>query len=174
MALDILVQILVGFGAKDMLKAQTVEEAKEVVLKAGLDLMIVGTALGDGDGYQLVEWVRREGPAINRFVPLLMLTGHMPQSDVAHARDCGAHFIIVKPLKPAVLLERILWVARAQRKFVECESYAGPDRRFKFEGPPPGASGRRHDDLNEEIGLAVEPNMSQDQIDALINGKVTA
>jgi hypothetical protein len=66
------------------------------------------------------------------------------------------------------MLERILWVAREQRGFVACDSYAGPDRRFKFDGPPAGGPGRRRDDLSADVGDAVMPNMSQDQIDALL------
>jgi len=171
MALDILVQILVGFGGKDMMKVQSVAEAKELLGKATLDLMVVAASVGDGAGYALVEWIRREGPESNRFVPIVMLAAHTPQTDVMRARDSGAHCIIAKPLKPVVLLERILWVAREQKKFVSCPSYAGPDRRFRFDGPPAGGPGRRHDDINEDLGEAIAPNMSQDMIDALITRK---
>ena len=66
------------------------------------------------------------------------------------------------------MLERILWIAREQRPFV---AYAGPDRRFKFDGPPEGGAGRRRDDLSKDVGDAVAPNMSQDQIDALLSVK---
>jgi DNA-binding response OmpR family regulator len=170
MAMDILVQILVGFGAKDIRRAGTVDDAKQELGTATFDLMMVGSALGDQDGFELVEWVRREGPETNKYVPLLMLASHTPLSKVERARDCGAHFIIVKPLKPVVMLERIFWIAREQRRFVSCDTYVGPDRRFKFEGPPPGMAGRRHDDLSDKVGDAVMPNMSQDQIDALLNG----
>lgn len=170
MAMDILIQILVGFGAKDMHRAATVDEAKQELAGGTFDLMLVGSMLGDQDGFELVEWVRREGPESNKFLPLLMLSSHTPTSKVERARDCGAHFIIVKPLKPVVMLERILWIAREQRRFVSCDSYVGPDRRFKFEGPPVGMAGRRHDDLSADVGDAILPNMSQDQIDALLNG----
>ena len=54
MALDILVQILVGFGGKDMMKVQSVAEAKELLGKATLDLMVVAASVGDGAGYALV------------------------------------------------------------------------------------------------------------------------
>ena len=171
MAMDILVQILVGFGAKDMQKTTSADDAKELIGRMTFDLMVTASALGEDDGAELVEWVRREGPEANRYVPLLMVASHTPRSKVERARDCGAHFIIVKPLTPVVMLERILWVAREQRRFVACDTYVGPDRRFKFDGPPVGTAGRRHDDLSEEVGDASTPNMSQDQIDALLTGK---
>jgi hypothetical protein len=59
-------------------------------------------------------------------------------------------------------------VARDERMFVDCEAYAGPDRRFKFEGPPPGEDGRRDNDLPAEVGQATDPNLSQDELDSMM------
>ncbi len=171
MAMDILVQVLSGFGAKDMQKVDKVVNAKAILSKVVFDLVLVGETLGSDDGIELVTWLRRDAPSNNKYVPVLMLSSHTAQSRVRLARDCGTHFIVAKPLTPVVILERILWVAREERPFVSCSSYAGPDRRFKFDGPPEGSSGRRADDLSAKIGDAVMPNMSQDQIDALLNAK---
>jgi len=53
--------------------------------------------------------------------------------------------------------------------FVECDTYFGPDRRYKNEGPPPEfPDGRRREDVTTELGEAAEPNMSQDELDNLI------
>ena len=79
-------------------------------------------------------------------------------------RDAGSNYVVAKPITPKVLLERIFWVAREERAFIECDSYIGPDRRFKHEGPPPGTDGRRKDDLPAEVGDAQTPNMSDDEI----------
>jgi hypothetical protein len=87
---------------------------------------------------------------------------------VTKGRDCGASFLVAKPIVPRVLLDRVIWVARENRVFIECSTYSGPDRRFKFVGPPPGTEGRRSDDLPLEVGLANTPNMSQDAIDSLL------
>jgi DNA-binding response OmpR family regulator len=168
LGMQILVQILVGFGAKTFEKCSAIAAAQELVRRTEFDLMIVDAILGDEDGYELVEWIRAEAPTPNRFAPLLMISAHTQSSKVAKARDSGAHFIIGKPLTPTVLLERILWIAREQRPFIAADEYAGPDRRFKFEGPPPKTKGRRHDDLSHDVGEATQPNMSQEQINALM------
>jgi hypothetical protein len=55
---------------------------------------------------------------------------------VTKARDCGANFIIAKPITPKIILERIIWVAQSTRLFVETETYIGPDRRFRKAAPP--------------------------------------
>lgn len=67
------------------------------------------------------------------------------------------------------MYDRLMWLAREQRQFVEAESYVGPDRRHKAFGPPPGEKGRRHDDLGTEIGLPIGPDLEQDEIDMLMN-----
>jgi DNA-binding response OmpR family regulator len=174
MSVDLVVQIISGFGAKDIQKAETMDLAKAFVTKMTFDLIIVGSVLGGGDGYEFVEWIRRSAPDSNKYVPVLMVTSHTAQAKIESARDCGAHFIIAKPLTPSVMLERILWIARKQRGFVACSSYVGPDRRFKFDGPPAGCAGRRSDDLSANLGDAVMPNMSQDQIDALLQPRAPA
>jgi len=169
MPMDILVQMMVGFGAKTLYKADRIEEAQTIVAKTELDLLIVSNRLADGDGCELVRWLRRASTEPNKYAPVIMVSGHTGGSMVAKARDCGAHIIIAKPLTPSVVLERILWIAREQRPFVTTPTYAGPDRRFKFEGPPWGTPGRRKDDLSGHVATTPDlPNMSQDQIDALM------
>lgn len=174
MATDILVQILSGFGAKDIQKASDFATAQSFLGALPFDLVLVGTLPGEKDEFDLVHWVRWVGPLINKYAPIIMVSGHTAQYRVERARDCGAHFIIAKPLTPIIVLERIFWSVREQRPFVSSAIYIGPERRFKFDGPPDGHSGRRLDDLPAEVGDAEQPNMSQAQIDALMSPKRAA
>jgi DNA-binding response OmpR family regulator len=116
----------------------------------------------------LIKWLRLGALEANRYVPVILVSGHTPPSQVFKARDSGANFTVAKPITPKVLLERILWAAREERQFIECDSYLGPDRRFRNEGPPIGVEGRRRDDLPPELGELAGDNMSQDQINALL------
>lgn len=168
MGMSILVQILSGFGAKVLHRAENVEEAQGLVAKVELDL-VVADALGPaGAGYDFVRWLRRSRIEPNCYVPVLLTAGHTPGNAVQKARDCGAHFVMTKPLTPIAVLERVLWIAREGRRFVECDNYMGPDRRFKNEGVPAGMTGRRRDDLVGDVGEASEPNMEQDSIDGML------
>ncbi len=168
LGMSILVQILTGFGAKVLHRCETVAEAEATVQKVELDLMIVDAMGASGAGYDFVSWLRRSGIQPNCYVPVLLTAGHTPNAAVNKARDCGAHFIIAKPLTPISVLERILWISREGRRFVECDSYVGPDRRFKNEGVPAGMAGRRRDDLPPEVGESQGPNMEQEMIDGML------
>ncbi|MDX5330703.1 MAG: response regulator [Caulobacteraceae bacterium] len=170
MGMDILVQIVTGLGAKSLHRCQSVEEAQDTVKKTKVDLIIADALSPAGEGYEFVAWLRKSAGEPNCFAPVVVTAAHTPVSMVQKARDCGAHYIVKKPLTPVVMLERILWIARESRPFIEAPSYVGPDRRHKNEGPPNGTP-RRHDDLPAEVGLAQEPNMSQDEVDNLMSAR---
>lgn len=157
LGMQVLVQVLVGFGAKNLVKASSLPEAREFIDHHTFDLMIVDS-LPDGKGYDFVHWLRRSGLQPNCFAPVLMTAAHTPEADVAKARDCGAHFILAKPLTPMAMLERIIWIAREGRQFVECDVYSGPDRRFHEDALPEGRAGRRRADRQPDIAeTAAEP-----------------
>ncbi len=167
-SLDILSQVVSGFGVNQLHRAETVKEAQALVASKTFDLIISDVQMPDVDGIEFINWLRREAPETNRYVPVILVTGHTRTTDIFRTRDAGANFTVAKPITPKVLLERIFWVAREERAFIECDSYVGPDRRFKYEGPPVGMDGRRRDDLPAEVGNAQEANMSQDEINSLM------
>ena len=167
-SLDIWSQVVSGFGVSQLHRAESVSEAQDLVRTRTFDLIISDVQMPFVDGIEFITWLRRDAPENNRYVPVILVTGHTRGADIFRTRDAGANFTVAKPITPKVLLERIFWVAREERAFIECDSYVGPDRRFKYEGPPIGMDGRRRDDLPAEVGNAQEANMSQDEINGLM------
>lgn len=167
-ALDMLSSVFQGFGVKEQIKCASATAAVRVIQQRAVDLIVVDCADPEMDSYAFARWLRRETPAPLRFIPIILLTGHAAQSKVQEGRDCGVSFVVAKPLTPAVLLKRILWLAGDEREFVESPNYVGPDRRVRNFGPPLGMAGRRKDDLSAHVGAAVEANMDQSDIDMLM------
>lgn len=166
--LDLLVQMFLGFGVRSCHKATAVDDAVTIAQQKTLDLAVVDPNLKSGDGHEFVEWLRRCCGEPNRSIPVIMATANGSRAGVERARDAGASYFILKPLTPLVLLDRIMRVSRDARSFVVCDGYAGPDRRFKHEGPPPGTVPRRSTDLKSKLGEAKQPNLSQSEIDSLL------
>jgi CheY-like chemotaxis protein len=166
--LEVLTQIFLGFGVRQCYRSTTVEEAMEIVERRDLDLIVVDPNLKGDDGHGFVEWLRKAGRDPNRSAPVIVVSTNATKSAIARARDVGASFFVSKPLTPAVLIDRIVRVTRDKRAFIVCDTYSGPDRRFKFEGPPPGVAPRRSTDLNASIGEAKGPGMSQSDINAIL------
>lgn len=168
-SLDILVGVLTSFGLRNVTRKADGAEARDELKFHQYDLILTNSALPELDGYDLTRWLRREAEESNRQTPVIIVTSHTRRSQVEKARDCGANFIVTKPISPAVMLERILWVAKGDRLFIECDAYIGPDRRWRNAGPPVEfPDGRRRDDQSIELGDGAGHNMSQDELDALI------
>jgi len=173
-ALDILSSVIQGFGVKEQIRCGSAIQGAEIMKNRLVDLILVDCAMPEMDGYDFVRWLRHETPRPTCFTPVVMLTGHAAPSKVKKSRDCGASFVVTKPLTPAVLLQRIMWVAADEREFVECPNYVGPDRRARNFGAPLGVPGRREGDLSAHVGAAVEANMDQTDIDSLIKPRRVA
>jgi len=167
-SLDMLGSIVQGFGCKEQIKCPSAQAAVELLARRAVDLILIDCIMPDMDGYEFVRWLRRDAPTPTRYVPVIRILGHASQAKVHQGRDCGASFIVAKPLSPSLLLKRIIWLGGEDRDFVEAEHYIGPDRRVRSYGPPPGTDGRRESDLSGELGAAVEENMDQDDIDMLM------
>lgn len=168
LGLDIIAQILQGFGVAQVQRAGDPEQFRHWLNKKAFDLIIVDSSLGQDEGFHLIRELRVSGPEVNRTAPVVAITGFTPRSLVLLARDCGANFVVVKPLSAAIILERIIWLGRHDRLFVECPSYTGPDRRFRNAGIPAGVTGRRQGDLSPKLGEVAGENLTQDEIDSVL------
>jgi CheY-like chemotaxis protein len=173
-SLDMLSSIFHGFGVKQQIKRSSSAEAVETIETRDVDLVLIDCSMPGMDGYDFTRWLRRETPAPMRYTPVILLTGHAAQSKVRKGRDCGASFVVTKPLTPTVLLERILWLGADERQFVESDGYVGPDRRVRNFGPPLGMPGRRSGDLSAHVGQASEANMDQSDIDMMMKPRRVA
>ena len=163
--LELVSQTLKGFGLVHQACFETGEAAKSHIASGGGSLCLIEAVLPDMSGFDLVRWVRRLEAKEIRTTPIIMLTGYTQKEAVRQARDCGANSVIKKPVQPQVLFDRIAWIAKNERQFVEARDYVGPDRRVKLAGPP-GGVGRRSTDLS--AGTASDSNMLQDEIDDLL------
>ncbi len=141
-----LVRMYLTKAGYDVTVARDGDETQRLLRERTFDLVISATNMAGVDGYELVKWLRRGALEANRYLAVILVSGHTPPSQVFKGRDAGANFTIAKPITPKIVLERILWAAKEDRQFIECEAYLGPDRRFENDGPPAGAKGRRRED----------------------------
>ena len=130
-ALELTAQAVLGFGIKVRHACASAAEAIAILRDHPVDLILVDCEMPGMSGYEFVRWLRRSGLEPNAFAPVIMTAAHVRRSKVSEARDCGANFLITKPFSAGVLLERIVWVARDARPFLEVGDYFGPDRRFR-------------------------------------------
>lgn len=160
----LLTGMLVEFRLSQILTAQNGEEAMRILSGKQIDIAFLDCILPETDGFAITKSIReKSGP--NQMIPILILTSHTQIENVTKARDCGANMVLAKPVSAGTLFDRLFWAAENPREFVTSDNYFGPDRRFKIEGYP-GGVGRRESD-NIEVGRQTEPDLQQDEIDAL-------
>jgi two-component system, chemotaxis family, chemotaxis protein CheY len=159
--------ILRSFGATKVLEVRDTADAIKVLTQQKVDLLLCDAKLPPDGGIKFTHAIRGDKDSEFRTVPILIMTNDTRSTVIAEARDSGANMLVVKPMSPASLYDRLLWVAFNPRKFVDSPNYFGPDRRFKIEGFPNGV-GRRKGDQVADIGEAAGPAMSQADIDNLL------
>lgn len=103
--------ILGNFGVKNISFSTNVEDAKEIVKIEQPDLIICDFILNGNDKYNnglaFLRWIRQVDMAPACFTPVLMSTGHASRRIVLEFNKFGASAIVVKPLSPVILKQRI-------------------------------------------------------------------
>jgi CheY-like chemotaxis protein len=159
--------MLRGFGATKILEARNADEASKTLMQHKVDLLLCDQKLPPSGGLQFTKWIRSDANHEFRTIPVLIMTTDTRSTIISEARDSGANMVLVKPVSPAGLYDRLVWIAFHTRMFVDSKNYFGPDRRFKIEGFP-GGVGRRKGDQQVEIGADAGPTLSQSDIDKLL------
>ncbi|MBF0251878.1 MAG: response regulator [Alphaproteobacteria bacterium] len=161
--------ILHALGVKNVLEAADGADAFKELRHFPADIIICDWNMSPLDGMDFVRMVRTGSDSPNPFVPIIMLTGHTEMNRVTEARDTGVHEFLAKPISAKKLYTRVRSIIENPRPFVRAGIYFGPDRR-RQENPNYNGKERRKDDTVEEQMDEAAGEMSQDEINALLEG----
>ncbi len=140
-------QLLYTFGARNVREVFQLSAARAVAASERLELIIADPHAAMGQAMDFLRWARRAPEVLNRFTPVILLAAPGERSPIATLRFAGANFIIAKPYKTDTLRNRVDWVGRDQRPFVETDNYIGPCRRITAGGRPVRGGRRAADAL---------------------------
>lgn len=122
--------VLESYGEKEILHAESTEQALELCHSAKPDLIILDLKFpGGNDGIAFSRNLRNNPDSPCPFVPIIMLTAHPGLEYVRAARDAGINEFLTKPISAGALYSRIYSVIETPRPFVRTQTYFGPDRR---------------------------------------------
>ena len=96
----------------------TADEALQSMLTEPPHIILTDWKMKPTNGYQLLRSIRQRQMAPLCYVPLMFITAHGTRALVERALRSGAHHLLVKPLSPAALFDRLLWVTRDPRPMV--------------------------------------------------------
>ena len=106
----------------DVFEAGTGAEGLKRTKEALYDLIILDVGLPDMDGRELCRLMRKQGVKC----PIVMLTGHVTNSDTILGLDAGANDYVSKPFKFPVLLARIRAQLRQHEQSEDAVFTIGP------------------------------------------------
>jgi CheY-like chemotaxis protein len=164
-SMELLSQVLLGFGVSRPTLCETAAAAQGALAADKFDLILMDGELAGVSGFDLCQRLRHDSGAINQTTPVILVSAFATAERTLKARDCGASFVVAKPIVPGVLLERIEWIAQHTRAFVVSGQYCGPDRRFRNIPLPEGTPERRAD--RQQLISEPARAMSQTEIDSL-------
>jgi len=75
------------------------------------------------DGLRFVHRIRMGDDSPNRYVPIVMVTGHNHVDKVRQARDAGANDFLIKPVSAKSVYSRICCTIERPRPFVRATAY---------------------------------------------------
>lgn len=130
--------MLVNLGAKSIYEVGDGVAALEAIRSVSPDVMILEWEMPVLDGREVTRIVRSPGVFPKPNLPIIMLTDSGKRSRVQQAMRLGVHELLVKPISPKTLQERLLGILLKPRPMV---------RAGQFYIPLP----RRRIDMNELI-----------------------
>lgn len=135
--------ILKALGVQDIEEASDGAEALEMLNGYAADLAILDWNMTGVDGIECVRRIRQGQRGVNRFLPIIMLTGHTEESLMHKALNTGANDFLSKPVSAKSLSSRIVAVMQGTQVYVETSSYFGPDRRRSLDDQYQGGNRRK-------------------------------
>ncbi|MEQ8604679.1 MAG: response regulator [Marivibrio sp.] len=102
---------------------------REALIKDQPDLVILDSEMDKGAADAMIGEIRHGKLGDNPFVPVIVTIWEPTQEVVRRVASSGADDIMVKPVSPAQILERIKVLVQARKPFVVTSDYIGPDRR---------------------------------------------
>lgn len=169
-SLSIAHSILRGFGAVKVTEVRDAHSALEVLVEHRPDMMLCDGNLPPVGGISFIKFIRAQATNPFRALPILATTSDTRVSNIKKTRDSGANMVIAKPMSPAVLHDRLIWVVFNPRKFVDTQPYTTLGHHIGTENLPEGMQDHGADGGSEVIAIEnSEPALSQNEIDNLFD-----
>lgn len=127
---NLLTAMLRALGVGRVTRVPNAEKARETLQNQDVDVVFIDWLLEGGeDGCSLLKSIRtgERGPLAR--VPVIACTAYTDRARVEALRDAGVHEVLVKPVSPANLFDRLVAALFSAREFIYADAYIGPDRR---------------------------------------------
>lgn len=126
-------------------------KALEAMVREPPNLIITDLRMPGMSGLALVRAIRQPKMDPLCFVPVIVVTAHATHGVVEEAMGAGAHLLIVKPVAPSAMVDRINWIINDHRHFIP-----GADGSYVIEGVSAKIEARRNRARAMQLQAAAE------------------
>lgn len=132
--------VLSEFGYRDIVDFENPKLAMDFMKTTFVDVLFLDLVMPGASGFQIANKLRHDPSIMNRMMPIIMVTGHADLNNIRKAINYGIDEVLVKPISPRALYQRLTGVLDNPRTYIKTKSgYYGPDRRRRndpnFRGP---------------------------------------
>lgn len=150
--LTLMTDLLRGFGARNVIRTTDAIEAFEIIGREKIDLALVDYNMPLINGFEFASMVRCAPDSANKFMPMILVTGHCSRRLVMDCITNGFDDFLAKPLSSKRLFDKMVRVFEKPEPYILTPTgYFGPDRRRR-EDPNQEPSTRREHDLAIPVG----------------------
>lgn len=110
------------------------------------DFALVDVGLSGESGLDFLRALRLTPDHPARRMPVIIVSGQNQMGVIKSARDAGADAFLTKPISESMLARGVRQVLETPRRYIETDTYFGPDRRRRDDPGYDGPERRKSDD----------------------------
>ena len=122
-------QMLTNLGIKTVHESSDGATAIDAIQNLNPDVMILDWDTPILNGQEVMRIVRAPGVFPKANLPVIMLTDQGLQSRVTLAMRMGAHEVLVKPISPKILEDRLVGIVLKPRPMMQAGNFYVPEPR---------------------------------------------
>ncbi len=117
--------VLASFGVGKITMMDEIEAAKKYLKAHSVDCIMLEWTGWEKPKLELLPFIRKTGELKNNKIPVIMCTGHSGYQYIIKARDGGADEIIIKPISPLHVYEKLYGALYNVRDFIDHDALPG-------------------------------------------------
>jgi len=125
-------------GFRNVMETDKAAEVHAKISANEVDLIVSDYKLSDGEVSPVTYRARHAMIGNNPFIVVITLLTTSDNEMVNRAINSGTDAILLKPVDPDLLLDRIIQLGNARKRYVITHDYIGPDKRKRDEMTPAG------------------------------------
>ncbi|WP_425407656.1 response regulator [Hwanghaeella sp.] len=114
---------------ENVLDVENVGQVRQLLMTRAPDLVIIDAETKGGSVAELIHDVRYGNIGNNPFIPFIVTMWRPTEMLVQGVANSGTDDLLVKPISPQQLVDRIKVLTDNRKPFVVTSDYIGPDRR---------------------------------------------